>query len=174
MWKIHGWCSSGCHRHMPIKCKTDMFSGGWSVTSKAFTVFEGRMLGVLVSFLVSVFEKLKQTEQGISVTSGAGPAPPPTPWCWMAVYKFHILQIHVHRGENTGQIPSSLPLSRRPLSLLDLWNGQSVIMWHARPMECGGRKDGFGWVLAWWLIWWSHPKNTLSKSWISNVLQPWN
>lgn len=93
------------------------------MASKAFTVFAGSTVGLLVSFLISVFVKLKQTEQSLSVTSGARPPPPPTPRL-MAVYKFHILQIHVHRGEKIGQIPSSLPRYRRPLFLLDLQNGQ--------------------------------------------------
>lgn len=148
-----------------------MFSGGWQLKHWGF---EGSVVALLGSFLVSVFQKLKQTEPSISVTSGARPPPPPTPpvWCWMAVYKFHILQIHVHRGEKIGQTPLSRPRCRRPLFLLDRWNGQSVIMWHARPMECGGRKDGFGWVLACGVILWSNPKNTFSKSWISSVLQP--
>lgn len=56
-----------------LTVKLHMFSGGWSVTSKASTVFEGSMVGLLVSFLVFVFEKLKQTEQSVAVTSGARP-----------------------------------------------------------------------------------------------------
>lgn len=79
VWNIHSWWSSGCLSHMPLMCKTPSWGGGRRVASKAFRVFEGSMVGPLVSFLVSVFEKLKQTERSISVTSGARPPPPPTP-----------------------------------------------------------------------------------------------
>lgn len=53
-----------------------MFSGGWQLKHSGF---EGSMVALLGSFLVSVFQKLKQTEPSISVTSGARPPPPSTP-----------------------------------------------------------------------------------------------
>lgn len=62
-----------------LTVKRRVFSGGWSVASEAFPVFEGRVVGLLASLLRSVFKKLKQTDQSISLTSGARPPPPPTP-----------------------------------------------------------------------------------------------
>lgn len=104
---IHSWCSSGCLSHLPIMCKTPWRVG---VASKASTVFEGSVVGPLLSFLLSVFEKQKQTERSISATSGAGPPPPllhPHP-CLMldgCLWAPHPSNLCSQRGRKSDKFP---------------------------------------------------------------------
>lgn len=128
-----------------LTVKLHMCSGGWSVASQAFTVFAGSTVGLLVSFLIFVFVKLKQTEQSLSVTSGARPPPPPTPpfdagWLFISSTSFKSM---FTEGRKSDKFPRpSLATGVRCF----YWTFKMVrvIMWHARPMECGGRRDGFG------------------------------